>query len=516
MKISFYGGAREVTGSNYLIETNDVRFLVDCGIFQGELEDRNEYFDYDPSKIDFIILTHAHLDHSGRIPLLIKKGFKGEIFATPGTSELSNILWMDSVKLMKEDAERVNRKRRRAGKKEIEPLFTEREVEIANEFFTLVPYDEIKEVGNLKIRFRDAGHILGSSSIEIWVEGLKLVFSGDIGQRDNVIEGSHAFIEEGDYIIVESTYGDRLHKSLEDTRKEFEDVILQAVKSKGKILIPSFVVDRAQRIIYELFLLRRKGVLPEDLPIFFDSPMGNKVTGVYEKYSSLLGGEIVKFYKENINPLDFPNLKYVSSPEESKKINDIDHAIIIAGSGMCTGGRILHHLKHNIWKNSTHIVFVGYQGRRTLGRTIIEGAKSVHIFGESINVNAKVHTINGFSSHADYKDLTQWIADFRTNPFVFVTHGEEQSALNLSKRLESIGRETYVPQLGESIDLKKRRILPFRKAVERDYITKFNEFLEEIKRNIALLENKRDISEGDLAVLESVDILLKERFGVGE
>ncbi len=516
MKISFFGAAREVTGSNYLLEFNNIKFLVDCGIFQGELEDHNDYFYYDPKKIDFLILTHAHLDHSGRIPLLVKKGFKGKIYLTPSTAELAHILWMDSVKLMKEDVDRINRKRRRSGEKEVEPLFTEKEVDIAENLFVPVSYDDVKEVNGVRFRFRDAGHILGSSSIEIWADGTKIVFSGDVGQKDNVIEGIHSFIEDGDYVIVESTYGDRLHKSLEDTRKEFESVVVDAIKSRGKILIPSFVVDRAQRIIYELFLLRKKGVLPKNLPVFFDSPMGEKITDVYKKYEALLGGEIMKFYKDNENPLNFPNLRYVSTPEESKRLNDIDHAIIIAGSGMCTGGRILHHLKHNIWKENTHIIFVGYQGRKTLGRAIIEGAKKIHLFGEPIHVNAKVHTLNGFSSHADYKDLLEWVMAFKNKPFVFITHGEEQSALNFAKRLESYNMDTYVPQLGESIDLKKRRVLPFNLRAGRDLSKEFDTTLNKILEDIEMLRERKEISEGDLAVLESIEVLLKERFGIKE
>ncbi len=516
MKISFYGATREVTGSNYLLENGDLKFLVDCGIFQGELEDHNQYFYYNPAEIDFVILTHAHLDHSGRIPLLIKKGFKGKIFLTSSTAELTHILWMDSVKLMREDVERINKKRKRSGKKEIEPLFTEKEVEIAEGLFVPISYDDMITEKNVRFRFRDAGHILGSSSVEIWENNTKIVFSGDIGQKDNVIEGVHSFIEDSDYVVVESTYGDRLHKSLEDTRKEFREVIIDAVRSRGKILIPSFVVDRAQRIIYELFLLREEGVLPKNLPIFFDSPMGEKVTDVYKKYEALLGGEIIKFYKDGINPLNFPNLKYISTPEDSKKLNEVDHAIIIAGSGMCTGGRILHHIKHNIWKDNTHIIFVGYQGRKTLGRAIVEGAKRISLFGESIHVNAKIHTLNGFSSHADYKDLLDWVLNFKSNPFIFITHGEEESALNFAKRLESYGKETYVPELGESADLKKRRILPFKALPEKDLSIRFNGLLDRISENLNVIKEKKEISEGDIAVLESIEFLLKKKFELEE
>lgn len=459
MKITFYGAAGEVTGSCYLLE-NNFKYLVDCGIFQGKSERENESpFLFDPKEIKAVILTHAHLDHSGRIPKLVKEGFKGKIYATYPTIELCEILWLDTVKLMKEEVERINRKNLRSGKPLVEPLYTEKEVEMAMKLFEPVPYDEVVNLSDIKIRFRDSAHILGASSLELWSDGIKVVFSGDIGPQNNVMEGQPSIIEEADYVIIESTYGDRLHKSLEDTRLEFENVVLDAIKSQGKILIPSFVVDRAQRVMYELMLLTYKYPFLSKVPIFFDSPMGKKVTEVYGKHSNLLSGEIQKYFLEGINPFEFKNLKYLVTPNESKSINELDTGIIIAGSGMCTGGRILHHLKHNLWKENTHVIFVGYQAEGTLGRRIVDGEKTVHIMGEEVTVRAKIHTINGFSAHADQSDLIKWTEYFKNDPIFVIVHGELKASQALSQILQLKGKRTIVPSYAQSLDLERKEII---------------------------------------------------------
>lgn len=459
MKISFYGAAGEVTGSCFLVE-NSYKYLVDCGIFQGKSERENESpFPFNPQDVKAVILTHAHLDHSGRIPKLVKEGFNGKIYATYPTIELCEILWLDTVKLMKEEVDRINRKKLRSGKPLVEPLYTEREVERAMKLFEPVPYDEVIDLSDIKIRFRDSAHILGASSLELWGNGTKIVFSGDIGPENNVMEGSPSIIEDADYVILESTYGDRLHKTLDETRKEFETVILEALNQNGKILIPSFVVDRAQRVMYELLLLSLKYPFLSKIPIFFDSPMGKKVTEVYEKHSNLLSGEIQKFFLEGISPFSLDNLKYLSTSDESKSINDIETGIIIAGSGMCTGGRILHHLKHNLWKENTHVIFVGYQAQGTLGRKIVDGEKIVHIMGEEINVKAKVHTINGFSAHADQKDLLKWAEYFKGDSVFVIVHGEPKASQALSQILQLKGRRTLIPTYAQSFDLQRKEMI---------------------------------------------------------
>ena len=352
MRITFLGAAREVTGSCYLIEGRNKRFLIDCGMVQGSGEERNAAsFSFDPGSIDFLLLTHAHLDHSGRIPFLYKDGFRGKIFATAPTIELCEVLWLDMYKIMLEETNRTNRKNLRAGRPSIEPLYTEEDVMGALNLFEPVGYDEIVPVDNIESVFRNAAHIIGAATIEIWIDGVKLVFSGDLGPFYNVMEGSPPIIDEADYVILESTYGNRRHKTLEETREEFENAIREALKSGGKVLIPSFVVDRAQRLVYELSLLKNK--MKFDFPIFFDSPMGSKATEIYQKYMGLMAGEIQKQIFQGHDPFVLPGMSYVNSPDESRAINQIEKAIVIAGSGMCTGGRIIHHLKHGLWKPNT-------------------------------------------------------------------------------------------------------------------------------------------------------------------
>lgn len=507
MRLTFLGAVGEVTGSNYLLE-NYNKYLIDCGMFQGKFENENfNPFPFEPSQISAILLTHAHLDHSGRIPKLVKDGFKGKIYAVLPTIELCEVLWLDTVKLMKEEVERINRKNQRSGKPLIEPLYTEKEVEFAMKLFEPVPYDEIIDLKDIKIRFRDSAHILGSSSLEIWGDHTKIVFSGDLGQWESVMEGTPALIEQADYVVIESTYGDRLHKSLEETRKEFREVIEEVVREKGKVLIPSFVVDRAQRIIYELMLLEKDKVIPQNFPIFFDSPMGKKITEIYKKYSNLLSQELQKYFLESEDPFFLQNLTYISTVEESKNINTIEAGIIIAGSGMCTGGRILHHIKHNIWKENTHMVFVGYQAKGTLGRSIIDGAKKIHVMGEELTVKAKIHTINGFSAHGDQKDLLAWAESFQTKPMFIITHGEPESAKALSLLLKSKNYETLIPSLGQSIDLTRREIYPAKEIPKPEW----QEVLKELENQIYLLKSKliNPPSDETLDLLKASIFLLK-------
>ncbi|MGB9810916.1 MAG: MBL fold metallo-hydrolase RNA specificity domain-containing protein [Dictyoglomus turgidum] len=507
MRITFYGAAGEVTGSCYLLE-NNFKYLVDCGIFQGRSEKENENpFLFDPTEIKAVILTHAHLDHSGRIPKLVKEGFKGRIYATYPTIELCEILWLDTVKLMKEETERINRKNLRSGKPLVEPLYTEKEVEMAMKLFEPVPYDEMVDLSDIKIRFRDSAHILGASSLELWSNDTKIVFSGDIGPQNNVMEGRPSIIEDADYVVIESTYGDRLHKTLEETRAEFEKVVLDAINSQGKILIPSFVVDRAQRVMYELMLLSYKYPFFSKIPIFFDSPMGKKVTAVYEKHSNLLSGEIQKYFLEGINPFELKNLRYLTTPDESKSINELDTGIIIAGSGMCTGGRILHHLKHNLWKENTHVIFVGYQAQGTLGRRIVDGEKVVHVMGEEITVRAKIHTINGFSAHADQEDLIKWTEYFKNDPIFLIVHGEPQASQALSQLLQLKGRKTIVPSYTQSLDLEKKEIIAPKVAPSFD----IESLLDELSSYITQLKASPILQDlENYSLLKSALHLLKE------
>lgn len=506
MDITFFGAACEVTGSCYLLREKDVRFLVDCGMFQGGGEERNAPpFPFSPGDIDFILLTHAHLDHSGRIPLLVKEGFEGKIFATPPTIELCRILWFDTAKLMREEVERENRRRRRSGQPEIAPLFGEEEIERALSLFVPVGYDEIGEEKGITFVFRDAAHILGAATLEVWGGGRKVVFSGDIGQFGNVMEGSPPIIENADFVVIESTYGNRRHKTLEETRAEFTATIQDAMGSCGKILIPTFVVDRAQRVLYELHLLREN--LGFDCPVYFDSPLGKETTDIYLKYRHLLSGEIAEFHLRDENPFAFPRLTYVTTPEESKALNDLDHAVILAGSGMCTGGRILHHLKHNLFKDTTTVIFVGFQARGTLGRALVDGAKRVRIFGEDIAVRAKIATINGFSAHGDQEDLLRWVGYFQGKPAFFVTHGEEDVAGIFSGVLREKGYEVFAPRFGDVVDLPGKTVVSFAQPrVQEDLLGKLEAHLRKLKDNKAMLpEESRVLLQSALLLLEEAE-----------
>lgn len=463
MRIRVLGAAGEVTGSNYLVEVGGRKILVDCGLYQGRQQEKNrDPLDYDPSELAAVILTHAHLDHTGRVPLLVKEGFAGPVYATRPTLELSEVLWKDAAHIQKEDAEWKTRKNRRKGLPPVEPLFTEEDAEQALKQLKSASYDDVIDIEEgVRVRFRDAGHILGSANLEMWLseegEEVKVVFSGDLGPQETVMERNPSFIEDADYVVIESTYGNREHKTNEESREEFRETMRTMLKDHGKVLIPTFVVDRAQRVLYELTLMQLEGILPDNVPIYFDSPMGMKATAIYNEHVALLSREIQDKIRNGIDPFSPKQLHIVDSVEESKAINSVKHAIVLAGSGMCTGGRIVHHLKNNLYRDDAHVVFVGYQARGTLGRRLVEGAKSVRVAGEEVAVNATVHTINGFSAHADRRDLLTWAGNFRSNPTFFVTHGEEEAAGALALALKEKGFNAVIPSLGQEFELKPSR-----------------------------------------------------------
>lgn len=463
MLLKFCGAAREVTGSNYLLEAAGHRILIDCGMHQGENEDANDDpFPYAANSIDAVLLTHAHIDHSGRIPKLVKEGFRGKIYATLPTIELTEILWDDSVRLMREDAEWQSAKNARRGLPSVEPIYGQEDADAAKKLFEPVNYDDrIEIVPGVSVRFRDAGHILGSSIIEMLLseEGkvVRIVFSGDLGPMKTVMERAPAEITDADYVLIESTYGNREHKDNEATRSEFQTMMKEIFsQKKAKVYIPTFVVDRAQRIMYELALLRDQGV-GAGMPVFFDSPMGVKATKLYESHMDLMSNEIQSYRRSGGSPFSSEDVRYVSTREESQAVNSQNFGVVLAGSGMCNGGRIVHHLKNGIWNPDNHIIFVGYQAHGTLGRAIVDGAKTVRIAGESINVKAKIHTIGGFSAHADRSDLLGWAERFRpTMPRFFVVHGEAEASETLASALRTRGFEAKVPELGQEIKLEPR------------------------------------------------------------
>lgn len=463
MLLKFCGAAKEVTGSNYLLEAGGHRFLVDCGMHQGEREEANvDPFPYAAGSIDAVLLTHAHIDHSGRIPKLVKEGFRGKIYATLPTIELTEILWDDSVRLMREDAEWQSAKNARRGLPPAEPIYGQEEADAAKKLFTPVNYDSRLEIlPGVSARFRDAGHILGSAILEILIEEegriVRIVFSGDLGPMQTVMGRAPAEITDADYVVIESTYGNREHKDNQQTRDEFQTLMKDIfAKKKGKVFIPTFVVDRAQRIMYELELLRGQGV-GAGMPVFFDSPMGVKVSKLYESHLDLLSQEIQTYRRDGGNPFSSEDIQYVSTREESQAVNNRDFGVVMAGSGMCNGGRIVHHLKNGIWNPDNHVVFVGYQAHGTLGRRIVDRAKTVRIAGEAVNVNAQIHTIGGFSAHADRTDLLGWAERFRpTMPKFFVTHGEAEAAESLAEALKTRGFEALVPELEQEVALVPR------------------------------------------------------------
>ncbi|MCM8803147.1 MAG: MBL fold metallo-hydrolase [Candidatus Omnitrophica bacterium] len=432
MIIKFLGATKNVTGSKFLISSNGKNILIDCGLFQErDLKNRNwDKFPFPPDKIDLILLTHAHLDHSGYLPKLVKEGFSGKILCTKPTFEITKIALIDSGKIQVEDAEKKKKRHQKEGRKgpypEI-PLYTPKDAENVFELFHPVEYNEkIRIDKNIEVVFHNAGHILGSSIIEIIAENKKIVFSGDIGRKENPILPPPEIIEEADILIIESTYGNKIHEKREDAENRFEQIINATVKREGNIVIPSFAIERVQEILYYLKKLLLEDRIPH-LLTFLDSPMAIEVTEVFKKYLRYLDGQAEKFLENKVSPFDFPLLHLTKSVEESKMINHIKGSvIIISGSGMCTGGRIKHHLVNNIEREESSIIFVGYQAKGTLGREILE-KKEVRILGNFYNVKARIEKIDGFSAHADREDLLNFLVGFKKLPeTVFLVHGEEE------------------------------------------------------------------------------------------
>ena len=461
MKLRFLGAAREVTGSCYLIEANERRLLVDCGLVQGSAADerRNrDPFPFSPAGIDAVVLTHAHLDHSGRIPLLIKHGYSGPVYTQRATRDLCRIMLKDAGHLNEKDAEWENRKRRRKGLEPVEPLYTLREAQQSMGAFKAMDYDAPREIlPGFKVCLRDAGHILGSAIVELQVrEGgveRKLVFSGDLGHRNAPILRDPTPVADADLVILESTYGDRQHRSWEATWAEMGEILNQARSTAGNILIPAFAVGRSQELLY---MLRENyqewGV--DAWAVFLDSPMAIEATEVYARHWNLYDREAARARRDDGNPFQLPNLHFSRTANQSMAINRIESgALVIAGSGMCTGGRIKHHFKHNLWRRSTHVIMVGFQARGTLGRALVDGAQHVRLWGETIRVTATVHTVSGLSAHADQQGLVHWYSQFRDRPPVALVHGEPDAMDTLAQCLRPIAARVHLPERGDGLDL---------------------------------------------------------------
>ncbi len=514
MEIRFYGAAKMVTGSNYLVKTEKYNILVDCGMFQGneEMEKLNyNDFPYNPSEIDFLILTHAHIDHSGRIPKLVKEGFKGRILTTNATYDLCKIMLKDSAKIQESDVEWENRKRQRAGKNPIEPLYTMEDAENSLKYFE--PYfidQKIKINDNIQIRFKDAGHMLGSAILELWVsegnEEVKVVFSGDLGMPGRPIINNPDYIDEADYLIIESTYGDTIHESYEESTEKLIDIINKTELRGGTVIIPSFAVGRTQELIYQLNQYYEYNPEVEEymkVPIYIDSPMAVDATEAFKRNSSSFNEEARGLILRGDNPFQFDNLRYIRSQEESMALNKYTFPkVIISSSGMATAGRIRHHLKHNLWDEKNSLVFVGYQAEGTLGRILLDGKRQVKILGEEIQVRAEIYDIEGFSGHADQNVLLDWINRFQKKPKkIFVVHGEEEPATALSTLIKHLYKiETIIPNIGDSFSIAKDEveltkgveILPdmLREDIESELKTAYNQFEALIDKSSEMVDDK--------------------------
>ncbi len=469
MKIQFCGATSGVTGSCHLITAGDHKILLDCGQFQGgkaQDELNFEPFPFDPAEVEFLILSHAHIDHCGRIPLLVKRGFKGKIYCTDATADLLDIMLKDSAYIHEKEAEWQNRKNERAGRPLVEALYTAKDAEDALKFVVPILYDQLIDLNDdIRICFNDAGHILGSAITEIWVKEddnvSKIVFSGDLGVMDRPILRNPTIIKKADYVIMESTYGNRLHPENSMDVRKLMNIIRDTAARGGNTVIPSFAVGRTQELIYELNRVidsdSEYQKIFEDLMVYVDSPMAQNATEAFKKNSQVFDEETKDFISRGDNPLEFKNLKFTRSSEESQWLN-VDHTpkIIISASGMCEAGRIRHHLKHNLWNEKSSIVFVGYQAEGTLGRQLIEGATEVTLFGDKVEVNAQIHNLEGFSGHADKNGLMDWIRGFQMVPKkIFLVHGEPQSKIDFADAIKAeTGMEAVVVNANAEYELE--------------------------------------------------------------
>ncbi len=458
MRLTSAGAARMVTGSAHLLEVAGRRVLIDCGLFQGtsEVDAMNRApFVFDPADLDAVLVTHGHLDHVGRLPRLVKLGYKGDLHATHGTRDIAKIILRDAASLQVEDHARELRRAARAGRaSEVhDPLFDRADAEKTISRFKTVDFGEPFEVvPGVRVTFEPAGHILGSAYLVVEAEGRRVIFSGDLGNRQSSLHVTAVPPQGADAIVLETTYADRTHRSLEDTRTEFAEVISQALRTGGNVLIPTFAVERAQQVLYELYRLIGDGRVP-DVPVYLDSPMATRVTREYKEGIDELRPEVAEVFAAGGDPFDPPSLTFTISTEESMALNDI-HAgmVVLAGSGMMTGGRILHHLKHNLWREGASVVIVGYQARGTLGRALIEGAKHVRIFGDQIAVRASIHTIGGFSAHADQDDLLAFIAASPDAKLLLV-HGEPEVMDVFAAKQRAGGRAVVTPELNVPLEV---------------------------------------------------------------
>lgn len=521
MKITFLGAAKTVTGSNFLVEAAGKKFLVDCGMYQGKITqdfENSDPFLFDIEDIDFMILTHAHIDHAGRIPKLCNEGYHNPIYAHKATCDLCEIMLPDSGHIQEVEIQWQNKKRKREGKEDLPPLYTAEEAYKCLQYFVPIQYDEIFEIDeNISIRLNDAGHMLGSSIVEIWTKEdgktVKAVFTGDLGNNDLPLLDSPTMIESADYLIMESTYGNRLHIRNDEKAKLFLDIVSETLDNGGTVVIPSFAVGRTQEILYEIDKLKdelgqdeafaKKYQTLMNSPVYVDSPLAISATEIFQKNLDLFEEEIQEKIKSGDNPLDFPGLRFTRTADESKELNEMNEpCIILSASGMCEVGRIKHHLKHNLWNPRNTILFVGYQAPGTLGRAIVEGAKKVKIFGEEIAVNARIEYIEGYSGHADQEWLLNFVYSFIQKPkHIFLVHGEIEGQEVLKQKIEKeTGIPVTIPSFGESYQLSETPELQEReeRVVNYDKVFQRLDVLEQIEKLKDKIEQVEDVVKEDM------------------
>ena len=516
MKIEFCGASTGVTGSCHLLTSGDHKILLDCGQFQGgKAQEAMNYepFPFEPSEIECVVLSHAHIDHCGRLPLLMKRGFRGKIYCTDATADLLDVMLKDSGYIHEKDAEWQNRKAERSGRKKVEPLYTYEDSVKTLELVQPVLYDQLINLNDdMRIVFNDAGHILGSAIIELWVkEGdgeSKIVFSGDLGMTDRPILRDPTYIKKADYVIMETTYGDRVHPANSTSIEQLLDIVLKTIKRGGTVVIPSFAVGRTQELIFEFNKFYdehseyRKDL--DKVMVYVDSPMATTATEVFRKNAQVFDEETKEYILKGDNPLDFKNLRFTRSTAESQALNmNKEPKVIISASGMCEAGRIRHHLKHNLWDSRNSVIFVGYQAEGTLGRALINGAKEITLFGEEIQVNAEIYNLEGFSGHADRNALFAWAAAFRQKPKqIFLVHGEHDATVSFAKLLEEKLGYDPVVVTGNSefeLDLNTAEILNMESAEKRE--AEYEE-IQEVRNKIS------DIHEEIEHILYNADLAM--------
>ena len=518
MNLTFYGADKEVTGSCHCLSVNGKKFLIDCGLQQGSDELDNRFLPFDPSSISAVLVTHAHIDHSGRLPLLVKNGYQGKIYATGATCRLLSIMLQDSARIQEMDAVTDNRKGRRAGKEPEEPLYTVEDAMKTLELLVPCNYGDMVHLDyGVEFRFVDAGHLLGSASIELWADEnekkQKIAFSGDIGNAGQPIIRDPQYIREADYVVMESTYGNRDHERVRDYTQDIADLIDRTLSDGGNVIIPSFAVGRTQHLLYYFRELKEKGLVKNhpDFPVYVDSPLAAEATRIYSgNLQGYADEETVQVIENGFNPIGFENLNICVTAEESKALNeDRTPKVIISSSGMCDAGRIRHHLKHNLWRRESAIVFVGYQAEGTLGRLLIDGVENVKLFGEEIAVKAHIYNFRGLSAHADRTGLIQWISAFEEKPRrVFVVHGEETAAEEFTESLNHLGYSAYAPNYQAVFNLTENKleeegVAPERKrakvAKAHRVSSNFMRLVQAAKRLMQVVQHNEGGANKDLA-----------------